>query len=132
MEYDSSQGKHGAYALSRQLKRQGVHLADELTPKQLHAQKAMEEDASALRSKGYRPWFRRGTLWYSSRGAPKQCKHGEAIRVPACSGAPPPPGPPPRPSAQQHPPPAHRAAARPVDISRGVGGGSASRSPSPS
>ena len=37
VEYDSSQGKHKAYALSRQLRRQGVHLADELTPKQLHA-----------------------------------------------------------------------------------------------
>ena len=120
VEYGSSQGKHRAYALSRQLRRQGVHLAEELTPQQLHAQRAMEADASALRSRGYRPWFKRGTLWYSDKGAPKQCKRGEAVRVPACSHAPPPPRPPPRPSAQQRPPPARRAAARPTDVSRGV------------
>ncbi|KAL3135391.1 hypothetical protein ABBQ32_007575 [Trebouxia sp. C0010 RCD-2024] len=42
VEYASSQAKHKAYALSRELRRQGFHLADELTPKQLQAQQAMD------------------------------------------------------------------------------------------
>ena len=94
VEYSSNQAKHSAYALSKELRRQGFHLADELTPQQMAAQKAMEADASALRSKGFRPWFRRGALYYSNRGVQRQCKQGEAIKVPACSGAAPPPAPP--------------------------------------
>ena len=35
VEYASSQAKHRAYAQSRELRRQGIHLSDELTPKQL-------------------------------------------------------------------------------------------------
>ena len=131
VEYSSSQGKHRAYALSRQLRRQGVHLADELTPAQLHAQRAMGADADALRSKGYRPWFRRGTLWYSNRGVPRQCKHGEAAKVPLCSGATPPPGPPPRTSARRPSSP-RRAVAVPADVGQGARRSPASRSPSPS
>ena len=94
VEYASSQAKHSAYALSRELRRRGFHLADELTPKQMHAQKAMEADASALRSKGFRPWFRRGALYYSNRGVQRQCRQGEAVKVPTCSVPPPPPPPP--------------------------------------
>ncbi|KAL3163215.1 hypothetical protein ABBQ32_009617 [Trebouxia sp. C0010 RCD-2024] len=94
VEYASSQAKHKAYALSRELRRQGFHLADELTPKQLQAQQAMEPDCTALRSKGYRPWYRRGALWYSNQGVPRQCRKGDALRVPVAAGAP------------SHPPPA--------------------------
>ncbi len=94
VEYASSQAKHRAYALSRELRRQGFHLADELTPKQLQAQQAMEPDCTALRSKGYRPWYRRGALWYSNQGVPRQCRKGDALRVPVSAGAP------------THPPPA--------------------------
>ncbi|KAL0025963.1 hypothetical protein WJX77_008382 [Trebouxia sp. C0004] len=94
VEYASSQAKHSAYALSKELRRRGFHLADELTPKQMHAQKAMEADASALRSKGFRPWFRRGALYYSNRGVQRQCRQGEAVKVPTCSVPPPPPPPP--------------------------------------
>ena len=90
VEYASNQAKHKAYALSRELRRQGFHLADELTPKQLQSQKAMEPDCTALRSKGYRPWFRRGALWYSNQGVPRQCKKGDALTVPAFQGTAPP------------------------------------------
>ena len=79
VEYTTSQAKHKAYALSQELRRNGFHLSDELTPKQLQTQKDMEPDVTALRSKGYRPWFRRGSLWYSNRGVPRQCRRGEAI-----------------------------------------------------
>ena len=44
----SSQGKHRAYAVSRDLGRNGLHLSDELTPKQFQAQKALGGDAAAL------------------------------------------------------------------------------------
>ncbi|KAL3158679.1 hypothetical protein ABBQ32_011421 [Trebouxia sp. C0010 RCD-2024] len=94
VEYASSQAKHKAYALSWELRRQGFHLADELTPKQLQAQQAMEPDCTALRSKGYRPWYRRGAVWYSNQGVPRQCRKGDALRVPVAAGAP------------SHPPPA--------------------------
>ena len=56
------------HMLSRELRHQGFHLADELTPKQMHAQKAMEADASALKSEGFRPWLRHDALHYSNRG----------------------------------------------------------------
>ena len=62
VEYTTSQAKHKAYALSRELRRNGFHLSDELTPKQLQTQKSVEPDITALRSKGYRPWFRRGSV----------------------------------------------------------------------
>ena len=93
VEYASSQAKHSAYALSKELRRRGFHLADELTPKQMHAQKA-QADASALRSKGFRPWFRRGALYYSNRGVQRQCRQGEVVKVPTCSVPAPPPAPP--------------------------------------
>ena len=48
VEYASSQAKHRAYALSQALRRQGIHLADELTPAQLQIQRAMEPDANAF------------------------------------------------------------------------------------
>ena len=106
VEYDSTQAKHKAFALSRELRRQGFHLRGELTPKQLQAQKSMEPDVTALRSKGYRPWFRKTTLFYSNRGVPKQCKRGEAISVPMCPGSPNAPRPNPR--LGRHPSPSRR------------------------
>ncbi|DBA74234.1 TPA: hypothetical protein ACH3X1_011024 [Trebouxia sp. C0004] len=77
----------------------GLHLADELTPKQLKAQKGLEADFSALKLKGFRPFYRRGELKYRDQGVNRTCKRGEAIRV--CPYQPPraspaPPGPPPR------------------------------------
>ncbi|DBA79761.1 TPA: hypothetical protein ACH3X1_008426 [Trebouxia sp. C0004] len=68
VEYSSSQAKHRTYALSRQLRQQGISLTDELTPKQQQAQKALDPDHIALRSKGFRTRFRHGTLWYLDQG----------------------------------------------------------------
>ncbi|KAA6421290.1 MAG: hypothetical protein FRX49_08776 [Trebouxia sp. A1-2] len=78
VEYSSSQANHKTYALSRQIRQQGVSLTDELTPKQQQAQKALDPDRIALRSKGFRIWFRHGTLWYLDQGVPRECKQGEA------------------------------------------------------
>ena len=89
VEYSSSQAKHRAYALSRQLRQQGISMTDELTPKQQQAQKALDPDRIPLRSKGFRTWFRRGTLWYLDQGVPRECKQGEAIRLPQAQGGPP-------------------------------------------
>jgi len=89
VEYSSSQAKHRTYALSRQLRQQGISMTDELTPKQQQAQKALDPDRIALRSKGFRTWFRHGTLWYLDQGVPRECKQGEAIRLPQAQGSPP-------------------------------------------
>ncbi|DBA84175.1 TPA: hypothetical protein ACH3X1_006640 [Trebouxia sp. C0004] len=89
VEYSSSQAKHKTYALSRQLRQQGMSLTDELTPKQQQAQKALDPDRIALRSKGFRTWFRHGTLWYLDQGVPRECKQGEAVRLPQTQGSPP-------------------------------------------
>ncbi|DBA77773.1 TPA: hypothetical protein ACH3X1_009233 [Trebouxia sp. C0004] len=53
------------------------------------AQKALDPDRIALRSKGYRTWFRHGTLWYLDQGVPRECKQGEAVRLPQPQGSPP-------------------------------------------
>ncbi|DBA87911.1 TPA: hypothetical protein ACH3X1_004899 [Trebouxia sp. C0004] len=82
VEYSSSQAKHRTYALSRQLRQQGISLTDELTPKQQQAQKAPDPDRIALRSIGFRTWFRHGTLWYLDQGVPRECKQGEAVSLP--------------------------------------------------
>ncbi|DBB01751.1 TPA: hypothetical protein ACH3X1_000373 [Trebouxia sp. C0004] len=89
VEYSSSQAKHKTYALSRQLRQQGISLTDELTPKQQQAQKPLDPDRIALRSKGFRTWFRRGSLWYLDQGVPRECKQGEAVRLPQTQGSPP-------------------------------------------
>ncbi|DBA87205.1 TPA: hypothetical protein ACH3X1_004278 [Trebouxia sp. C0004] len=89
VEYSSSQAKHKTYALSRQLRQQGMSLTDELTPKQQQAQKALDPDRIALRSKGFLTWFRHGTLWYLDQGVPRECKQGEAVRLPQTQGSPP-------------------------------------------
>ncbi|DBA81591.1 TPA: hypothetical protein ACH3X1_007359 [Trebouxia sp. C0004] len=89
VEYSSSQAKHKTYALSRQLIQQGISLTDELTPKQQQAQKALDPDRIALRSKGFCTWFRRGSLWYLDQGVPRECKHGEAVRLLQTQGSPP-------------------------------------------
>ncbi|DBA90423.1 TPA: hypothetical protein ACH3X1_003695 [Trebouxia sp. C0004] len=89
VDYSSSQAKHNTYALSRQLRQQGISLTDELTPKQQQAQKALDPDRIALRSKGFRTWFRRGSLWYLDQGVPRECKQGEAVRLPQTQGSPP-------------------------------------------
>ena len=84
-----SQAKHKTYALSRQLSQQGIFLTDELTPKQQQAQNALDPGRIALRSKGFRTWFGHGTLWYLDQGVPRECKQGEAVRLPPTQGSPP-------------------------------------------
>ena len=85
------------FKLSPHLRRSGLHLADELTPKQLKAQKGLEADFSALKLKGFRPFYRRGELKYRDQGVNRTCKRGEAIRVSAPirppRASPAPPGP---------------------------------------
>ncbi|DBA88830.1 TPA: hypothetical protein ACH3X1_016428 [Trebouxia sp. C0004] len=100
VEFSTHTAKHEAFKLSPHLRRLGLHLADELTPKQLKAQKGLEADFSALKLKGFRPFYRRGELKYRDQGVNRTCKRGEAIRVSAPISPPrafpAPPGPPPR------------------------------------
>ncbi len=100
VEFSTHTAKHEAFKLSPHLRRSGLHLADELTPKQLKAQKGLEADFSALKLKGFRPFYRRGELKYRDQGVNRTCKRGEAIRVSApvspSRASPAPPGPPPR------------------------------------
>ncbi|DBB03824.1 TPA: hypothetical protein ACH3X3_011125 [Trebouxia sp. C0006] len=65
----------------------GISLIDELTPKQQHAQEALDPDRIALRSTGFRTWFRHGTLWYLDQGVPREFKQGEAVRLLQAQGS---------------------------------------------
>ncbi|DBA94335.1 TPA: hypothetical protein ACH3X1_001942 [Trebouxia sp. C0004] len=100
VEFSTHTAKHEAFKLSPHLRCSGLYLADELTPKQLKAQKGLEADFSALKLKGFRPFYRRGELKYRDQGVNRTCKRGEAIRVSAPisppRASPAPPGPPPR------------------------------------
>ncbi|DBA76968.1 TPA: hypothetical protein ACH3X1_009561 [Trebouxia sp. C0004] len=62
-----STAKHEAFKLSPHLRRSGLHLADELTPMQLKAQKGLEADFSALKLKGFRPFYQHRELKYRAR-----------------------------------------------------------------
>ena len=88
VEFSTHTAKHEAFKLSAQLRREGLHLADELTHKQLKAQKSLATDFSALRVKGFSPFYRRGQLLYRDQGINRTCKRGEAIRVSAPSSPP--------------------------------------------
>ncbi|DBB07142.1 TPA: hypothetical protein ACH3X1_011713 [Trebouxia sp. C0004] len=83
VEFSTHTAKHEAFKLSPHLRCSGLHLADELTPKQLKAQKGLEADFSALKLKGFRPFYRRGELKYRDQGVNRTCKRGDAIRVSA-------------------------------------------------
>ena len=131
VEYASSQSKHRAYAVSRELRRNGFHLSDELTPKQLQAQRVLGADAAALRNKGYRPWFRHGTLWYSNRGVQRQCKQGEALSVPVCPGAQAPHGPGSNTVPDRHPSPMRRDNGMTASVNHALGNRRPSRAASP-
>ncbi|DBA82787.1 TPA: hypothetical protein ACH3X1_007014 [Trebouxia sp. C0004] len=100
VEFSTHTAKREAFKLSPHLRCSGLHLADELTPKQLKAQKGLEADFSGLKLKGFRPFYRRGELKYRDQGVNRTCKRGEAIRVSAPisppRASPAPPGPPPR------------------------------------
>ncbi|DBA75829.1 TPA: hypothetical protein ACH3X1_010234 [Trebouxia sp. C0004] len=100
VEFSTHTAKHEAFKLSPHLRCSGLHLADELTPKQLKAQRGLEADLSAFKLKGFRPFYRRGELKYRDQGVNRTCKRGEAIRVSAPisppRASPAPPGPPPR------------------------------------
>ena len=89
VEYASSQAKHRTYAMSRQLRKQGTSPTGELTPKQQQAQKSLDPDRIPLRSKGFRTWFRHGTLRYLDQGVPRECKQGEAVGLLQTQGSPP-------------------------------------------
>lgn len=85
--------KHVAFKLSPQLRRSGLHLADEPTPKQLKAQKGLAADFSGLKPKGFPPFFRRGELIYRDQGVNRTCKKkGPSM----CLPLPAPPLPPPQ------------------------------------
>ena len=98
VEFSTHAAKHEAFRLSPQLRREGLRLADELTPKQLKAQKGLATDFSALRLKGFSPFYWRGQLLYRDHGINRTCKRGEAIRVSAPSSPPRASPGPPRPS----------------------------------
>jgi len=83
VEFSTHPAKHEAFKLSPHLRRSGLHLADELTPRQLKAPKGLEADFSALKLKGFRPFYRRRELKYRDQGINRTCKRGEAIRVSA-------------------------------------------------
>ena len=111
VEFASSEAKHVAFRLSTQLRLQGIHLSDELTKKQLQAQRGLEADFAALKAKGFQPFYRQGRLKYMDQGVLRTCKRGEATRVTPCApGAsmPRPSGPRaprgPRPHSHQHRP----------------------------
>ncbi|KAL3132221.1 hypothetical protein ABBQ32_008810 [Trebouxia sp. C0010 RCD-2024] len=88
VEFCTQTAKHEAFKLSPHLRRSGLHLADELTPKQLRAQKGLAADFSALKLKGFSPFFRRGELKYWDQGINRTCRKGEAIHVSAPSSPP--------------------------------------------
>jgi hypothetical protein len=108
VEFSTHTAKHEAFKLSPQLWREGLHLADELTSKQLKAQKGLATDFSALRLKGFSPFYRRGQLLYRDQGVNRTCKRGEAIRVSAPSSPPRAIPGPPRPSPAPRAPAAAR------------------------
>ena len=103
VEFSTQTAKHDAFKLSPQLRRSGLHLADELTPKQLKAQRGLAADFSALKLKGFQPFYRRGELKYRDQGVNRTCKKGEAIHVSAPSS--PPRAPPGTPRGITWPPP---------------------------
>lgn len=86
VEFSTHTAKHEAFKLSSQLRREGLHLADELTPKQRKAQKGLAADFSALKLRGFNPFYRRGRLMCRDHGVNRTCKRGEAIRVSAPPG----------------------------------------------
>ena len=134
VQFSTHTAKHEAFKLSPHLRRSGLHLADELTPKQLKAQKGLEADFSALKLKGFHPFYRRGELKYRDQSVNRTCKRGEAIRVSAPTSpsraSPAPPGPPPRgpapgrqgvrSSLPGHPSPGPMAGGGPVPGHRGA------------
>ena len=86
----------------------GLHLADELTPKQLKTQKGLAADFSALQLKGFSPFYWRVQLIYRDQGIDRACKRGEATRVSAPSSPPRASPGPPRPSPGPRAPAAAR------------------------
>ena len=80
VEFTTHTAKHEVFKISQQLRREGLCLADELTPKQLKAQRAT--DFSALKLKGFSPFYWCGQLLYRDQGITRKCKRGEAIPRP--------------------------------------------------
>ena len=120
VEFATSAAKHQAFQRSAQLRSRGIRLSDELTQKQLQAQRHLEADAAALKSKGFHPFFRKGQLRFMDSGRLRTCKRGEATQVAPCppgAGQSRPPAPPGRPRHHQRrsrqATPAGRASPRP-------------------
>lgn len=104
VEFATNTAKHQAFQCSAQLRSRGIRLSDELTRKQLKAQEQLEADAATLKAKGFRPFFRQGSLRYMDQGRLRTCTRGEASQVapcPAGASQPRPPAPPGRPRGQQ-------------------------------
>ena len=76
VEYSSSWAKLRTYVPSRQLRQQGLHFTDELTPQQQQTQQALDPDHVALLSNGFCTWVRHGTLWYMDQGVRRECRKG--------------------------------------------------------
>ena len=81
LQSGSQTAKHLAFKLSSRLRNRGYSLADELTPKQLQAQRDLEPDFAALKSGGLNPFFRGAQLHYSDKGLLKTCAKGQASRM---------------------------------------------------
>ena len=112
VEFFTHTAKHEAFKLSPQLRRARCRpsrrscgeslkasclavwvertplIPDELTPKQLEAQKGLAADFSALKLKDFSPFCRRAQLLYRDQGINRTCKRWEAIRVSAPSSPP--------------------------------------------
>ena len=84
VEFTSSKAKHQAFQRSAQLRSRGILLSDELTHKQLRAQRQLEADAASLKAKGYQPFYRRNQLKYMNQGRLRTCARGEATCVAPC------------------------------------------------
>ena len=84
VEFATSQAKHQAFQLSSCLRPRGIRLSDELTHKQLQAQRQLEADSAALKAKGYHPFYRQGKLKYMDQGVLRTCQRGDATRVTPC------------------------------------------------
>ncbi len=57
-------------------------MADELNPAQLDAQKDLDADYTALKAKGFHPFFRKRQLRYMDQGMSRVCKKAEATGMP--------------------------------------------------
>ena len=89
VEFSTHTAKHEAFKLSAQLRREGLHLADELTHKQLKAQRGLAADFSALKLRVSVPSIGVGN---SCTGTRALTGHARGGRLFECLPLPAPPG----------------------------------------